>query len=285
MCKEAALKIGDVLRSCKVRRGIGTIRQDVNISIRNENRIEMKGVQDMKIFLNVIENEVLRQKKLSDEGSPTKAEVRNALPNAESEFLRPMPGSDRMYPETDLPLLKISRDFINECKKDLPRLKSEIHEELKKKGLAEDQIKLLFKMNRVDEFKSLLGTVDNTQLVAKILLIYPKEIASKFNIKFEKVEEIVSDYYGDIFLELNKGKIEESDVKEILIKLVQGESFKDAIKIEKAHLEDVEEKIMKIIKEKPGLNPNAYMGLVMKEFKGKISGKEAMEVIGKFLKK
>ncbi len=31
--KEAALKIGEILRVCRVRRGIGTIRQDVNVSI------------------------------------------------------------------------------------------------------------------------------------------------------------------------------------------------------------------------------------------------------------
>ena len=42
-------------------------------------------------------------------------------------------------------------------------------------------------------------------------------------------------------------------------------------------------KVMKIIKEKPGLNPNAYMGLVMKKFKGKVDGKKAMEVINKIL--
>ncbi len=284
MCKEAALHMGDVLRSCKVRRGIGTIRQDVNISIRGENRIEMKGVQDMKMFLKTVENETLRQKKLSDEGKPTKAEVRNALPDGKSEFLRPMPGSDRMYPETDLPLLKISREMINDAKKDLPKLRSDIQAELKKKGLSEDNIKLLFKHNRVDEFKSLLGTVDNTQLVAKILLTYPKEIASKLGKSFKEIEEIVSDYYGDILRALNKKKISPGDVKGIILKLAEGVEFKDAIKIEKVDRGLIEEKIMKIIKEKPGLNANAYMGLVMKEFKGKIDGKVAMGVIGKFLK-
>jgi Glu-tRNA(Gln) amidotransferase subunit E-like FAD-binding protein len=284
MAKEAALYMGDVLRSCKVRRGIGTIRQDVNISIRNENRIEMKGVQDMKMFLKTVENEVLRQKKLSDEKKPTNSEVRNALPDGTSEFLRPMPGSDRMYPETDLPLLKISRDMINDAKKTLPRLKSEIHAELKKKGLTEDMVKLLFKHDKVDEFKNLLGTVDNTQLVAKILLTYPKEIASRLDKSFSEVEEIVSDYYGDILRALNKKKISEGDIKNVITKLAEGVEFKDAIKIEKVDTGQIEEKIMKIIKEKPGLNANAYMGLVMKEFKGKIDGKVAMGVIGKFLK-
>jgi Glu-tRNA(Gln) amidotransferase subunit E-like FAD-binding protein len=285
MAKEAALYMGDVLRSCKVRRGIGTIRQDVNISIRNENRIEMKGVQDMKMFLKTVENETLRQKKLSDEKKPTKAEVRNALPDGKSEFLRPMPGSDRMYPETDLPLLKISRDMINQAKKDLPRLKSEIHAELKKKGLTEDMVKLLFKHDKVDEFKNLLGTVDNTQLVAKILLTYPKEIASRLDKSFGEIEKLVSDYHGDILRALNKNKISQGDVKDVIMKLAEGVEFKDAIKIEKIDTEQVEEKIMKIIKEKPGLNANAYMGLVMKEFKGKIDGKVAMDVINKFINK
>ena len=120
--KQIALQIGDILRSCKVKRGIGTIRQDVNVSIRNGNRVEIKGMQNMKIFVKAIENEVLRQEELSDSKKPTGIEVRNVLPDATTKFMRPLPGSARMYPETDLPLLKISRDFINGVKKTLPRL-------------------------------------------------------------------------------------------------------------------------------------------------------------------
>src|SRR3989338_7972898 len=43
--KETALKIGEILRACKVKRGIGTIRQDVNISIKGHERVEIKGFQ------------------------------------------------------------------------------------------------------------------------------------------------------------------------------------------------------------------------------------------------
>ncbi|MEK6818878.1 MAG: Glu-tRNA(Gln) amidotransferase GatDE subunit E, partial [Nanoarchaeota archaeon] len=32
--KETALKLGEILRACKVKRGIGTIRQDINVSIK-----------------------------------------------------------------------------------------------------------------------------------------------------------------------------------------------------------------------------------------------------------
>ncbi|MFH1503420.1 MAG: Glu-tRNA(Gln) amidotransferase subunit GatE [Candidatus Diapherotrites archaeon] len=283
--KEVALHIGDVLRSCKVKRGIGTIRQDVNISIMNGNRIEMKGVQDMRTFLTVIENEVIRQKYLHDNDNPTQAEVRNALPDLTSEFLRPMPGADRMYPETDLPLLKISRDLINEVKKNLPKLRKDIVGELKSKGLNEEMIKLLLKQNKIDEFKNLAEIYNDLNFVAKLMLLYPKEIASKTGKKLNEIENKFSDIYGDILRALKKKKILGGDVKNILIKIIGGESFEEAIRIEKAEDSEVEEKILKIIKEKPGLNANAYMGLVMGEMKGKINGKEAMEIINKLIER
>jgi glutamyl-tRNA(Gln) amidotransferase subunit E len=72
-------------------------------------------------------------------------EVRNCLPDGTTEFLRPMPGSSRMYPETDLELLHIHKDLIVRIKKNLPKLKSKIEEELRKEKLRDEQIKILLK--------------------------------------------------------------------------------------------------------------------------------------------
>lgn len=282
--KETALHIGEILRSCKVKRGIGTIRQDVNLSILGKNRVELKGVQDMKMFVKIIENEILRQRKLFDSGKPTKAEVRNALPDGLSEFIRPMPGADRMYPETDLPLLKISRELINEIKKDLPKLKAEVEEELKKTGLSHEMIKLLLSQNKVEEFKNLVQIYENPGFIAKMILLFPKEISAKTGKSLNKIEKILEEIYGDVLIALNKGKILEPDIKQVMIKIISGESFENAIKIEKAEISGIEEKIMKIIKEKPGLSVNAYMGLVMSEMKGNIDGKTAIELIKRFVK-
>jgi len=38
------------------------------------------------------------------------------------------------------------------------------------------------------------------------------------------------------------------------------------------------------MKSKPGLRAGAYMGLVMKEFKNKVSGKEVMDILKKYIK-
>ncbi len=64
-CREVAEKLGMILRSTeKVKRGIGTIRQDVNISIKGGDRVEIKGAQDLKSMAKYVEYEAMRQKKL-----------------------------------------------------------------------------------------------------------------------------------------------------------------------------------------------------------------------------
>jgi len=60
--REVAEYIGMVLRSTgKVKRGIGTIRQDVNISIAGGARVEIKGVQELDLISEVVRREVQRQ--------------------------------------------------------------------------------------------------------------------------------------------------------------------------------------------------------------------------------
>ena len=60
--KKTALSIGRILRATgKVKRGLGTIRQDINISIREGALIEIKGVQELDLVSKVVEYEVQRQ--------------------------------------------------------------------------------------------------------------------------------------------------------------------------------------------------------------------------------
>ncbi len=60
--EDVALAIGRILRATgRVKRGLGTIRQDLNISIRDGALIEIKGVQDLELVSLAVENEVQRQ--------------------------------------------------------------------------------------------------------------------------------------------------------------------------------------------------------------------------------
>jgi len=65
--QEAAERIGMLLRSTgRVKRGLGTIRQDVNVSIAEGARVEIKGVQSLDDIADIVHNEVGRQVELLD---------------------------------------------------------------------------------------------------------------------------------------------------------------------------------------------------------------------------
>jgi len=60
--REAAEHIGMLLRSTgSVKRGLGTIRQDVNVSIAEGARVELKGVQSLEEIDDIVRGEVARQ--------------------------------------------------------------------------------------------------------------------------------------------------------------------------------------------------------------------------------
>ena len=97
---EVAYRLGTLLRATKrVKRGLGTIRQDLNISIPGGARIELKGVGELRMIPDYVRNEVARQKMLlkirsilSERGtSPVKFEpvdVTHIFAGSESKVIR-----------------------------------------------------------------------------------------------------------------------------------------------------------------------------------------------------
>lgn len=60
--KETAIALGGLLRDTrKVRRGLGSIRQDLNVSIACGDRVEIKGCQDLEWIPKIIQLEMVRQ--------------------------------------------------------------------------------------------------------------------------------------------------------------------------------------------------------------------------------
>ncbi|MDE1835404.1 MAG: Glu-tRNA(Gln) amidotransferase subunit GatE [Euryarchaeota archaeon] len=63
--REVAEALGRLLRATRrVKRGIGTIREDLNVSTDGGARVEIKGVQELRYVPQFVENEVERQKLL-----------------------------------------------------------------------------------------------------------------------------------------------------------------------------------------------------------------------------
>jgi glutamyl-tRNA(Gln) amidotransferase subunit E len=106
--REAAETIGMLLRSTgKVKRGLGTIRQDVNVSIAAGARVELKGVQSLDDIDDIVRNEVERQVAL--------LEIRDELRERDAEVGDPADVSE-VFADTDSGVIRGALDTGGEVR-------------------------------------------------------------------------------------------------------------------------------------------------------------------------
>ncbi|MFB6070741.1 MAG: Glu-tRNA(Gln) amidotransferase subunit GatE [Halanaeroarchaeum sp.] len=100
--REAAERIGMILRSTgQVKRGLGSIRQDVNVSIEEGARVELKGVQSLDDIDDLVRTEVERQIALLD--------VADALADRDASVGDPQVVTD-VFAETDSGVIRGALD-------------------------------------------------------------------------------------------------------------------------------------------------------------------------------
>jgi Glu-tRNA(Gln) amidotransferase subunit E-like FAD-binding protein len=278
--KECAEMIGMILRSTeKVKRGIGSIRQDVNVSVKAGARTEIKGFQDLKSIPKVINYEIKRQIDIIKKGKKVAKEVRKAEPDMTTSFLRPIPGAARMYPETDILPVIITKELYDSAA--IPQLISEKKEALAKKySLDPGMIKEIIK-NGIDfeAFVNQFSEVD-PKFIASVLIQIPKEIRRKDSLE---TDALTADDFREILSYLDKKLITKEVVPEVMIKKIKKQPIclTDYKEVDDSKLE---EEIKSIVLARPGLNLGSYMGMVMTKFKGKVDGKKASQILAKILK-
>ena len=278
--KECAEKIGMVLRSVKgVKRGLGTIRQDVNISIKGHPRIEVKGFQDLRSISKVVDYEISRQLELIKKNFKLISEVRKAEPDFTTSFLRPMPGSSRMYPETDIKSIYITKELLSKIK--IPELIADKVENLEELYYLQPEIarEIIKKEINFEHFVNEYRNVD-PKFIARVIIEIPKDIKSRFNLDITKLSE---DNFHAVLELVDNNKISKDAVIDVLSDLIKtGVINLNNYKI--LSKENIEEDIKKIISNNPGASFGALMGIVMSKLKGKADGKLVSELIKKHLK-
>jgi glutamyl-tRNA(Gln) amidotransferase subunit E len=408
--KEVAGFIGMLLRSTgKAKRGLGTIRQDVNVSISGGARVEIKGVQDLRLLDKVVENEAIRQlnmiklreimkdrgvkvsndnpidysdafkdtqskfirkglddgqkifgksyknfkglfgyeinpnrrfgsemsdrikilglnglihtdedlekykiveevrdiygdsNKLAEDsmililGSEDKCilafkkvddamkefianglakEVRNAKEDATSVFLRPMPGSSRMYPETDVPSFVANLEHIQ-----VPELvKDKIIRFEKEYGLPKQVAKDIVWHEGFEYYVKIFPQI-RPITIAEALDSMLKDIKTRYGKDFTVYKE----QYDQIFTKLNSGDISKEAIPEILLGIAEGRQGTEIdFSSFQSNEDEITSYIVKVIAEHPNHTEAAVMGEVMKKYRGKFPGQKIMELIKKF---
>lgn len=413
--KNVCSYIGMLLRSTRrVKRGLGTIRQDVNVSIKNGNRVEIKGAQDLRSIPKLIDNEIVRQQSLLDikkelvdkiktfiepeivnvtkifEKTESKVirtaldkkgvvfainlkgfkglvgkeitpgrrlgtefsdygkmagvgglfhtdempnygitqkevdklnkilecdkddafimvadleeksraalekviqraklcfvevpkEVRKANQDASTSFLRPMPGSARMYPETDIKL--ITNYYSTEI--DIPKTLHEQAKDLEKKyGLSKDLSLSIIDSEFFDLFLDMVKRYHNIKpaYIAENLIGIKKDIKKNYN----KEVDVAQTDFEIVFNALDRGQISKDSVIEIFSRI--DEKLTSEIVKEYKLMDESEIKIIleKIVADNKDQKINVLMGLAMKELRGKADGKKIMQILNELIKK
>ena len=416
-CQDVAKKLGLLLRSLPgVKRGLGTIRQDVNVSIARGNRVEIKGAQDLRMLPTLVDLEVKRQEELlkirdemkdvklekieivdvsdilklanskifssalekkgrilgmklngfagylgrelqpgyrlgtelsgrakiyagvggiihSDEFDPNTPqkygltveiiknveeklnvknkdayvivadmeekgrralqvayeraqevfvgvpkEVRKANADGTTSFLRPMPGAARMYPETDVPLIRPDLKGIK-----LPELIEEkVVRYQKVMGLAKDLAEFVAKSDKVLLFEEMVGKYSTLKpaFIAETLTSTLLGIKRDYDADPEKLTD---DDFRVFFAYLNEGKIHKDIALNVLIDMIKGQF--DVGRYEKLSTETLHQGMIEIISANKGAPLSALMGLCMKKFAGKADGKMISEELKKLIEK
>ncbi|MBU0929725.1 MAG: hypothetical protein KJ623_01495, partial [Nanoarchaeota archaeon] len=202
-----------------------------------------------------------------------KQEVRNAKPDGTSEFLRPMPGAERMYPETDTTSIEITKNILSKIK--VPELLTEKIMNIEKKYNISSEIarEVIEKNINLDKF--LIKNLD-ADYVARVLIDIPKEIKSRLNLNSDKLTE--KDFL-QVLSEISNGSPKQAAI-DMLSDIIKNGKL-DVNKYKGVSDIKLEQDIKDIIENNKKAPLNAIIGEVMKKYRGKVDGKKVVDLIKK----
>jgi len=274
--------------------------------------VEESDLEELKKFVKIKENDaflilaspeekihtivnqiILRIEHIRDHGIPI--DTRLATQTGETKFLRPRPGSARMYPETDIPPIIITKEELSEAEKNIPKSWDESIKEIETKYKINPQLaEQIFDSRYIGLFENIIKKINtNPTFVASILCSSITNLErSGLDSNLLKNEEI-----SKLFQLLEKGEISKESIEIILENIMSGKSktVKEAIEntsiesiseidLEKI-IEGIVEKNESIIKNQKERAIGPLMGIVMKELRGKASGEMINNLLLKNIKK
>ena len=224
---------------------------------------------------------IINRIKISKNGPP--AETRAATPNGDTIFLRPRPGASRMYPETDIPTVKVTDDELIKVRSNIPKSWEDSIKELEEKYRINNQLaEQIFDSEYFEIFEQICSQKQNSpNFVVSILcstitnlersglnssLLSNEHIKKTFELlEQEKInkesiqiifEQIMSKKVNDVLQALENASISqltEDELDEILNKIIQ------------ENIDKIKQEQMRAL--------SGIMGIAMKEVRGKASGK------------
>ncbi len=218
------------------------------------------------------------------EGVPE--ETRQAKPDGTSVFMRPLAGEARMYPETDIPPVRIDGERIKRLKKELPERPDEKIERFQEEyDLNKQQSEQLFRKGYDLLFEELVKICDDPSVVANTFLhTYPE--LEKEDLDTDKIK---TDDIHTLFEKFAEGEFAKEGISDLLKEIAEGKTVDEAIestglgRIGEEEIREIIEKTVEerldFVKEREMGAIGPLMGVVMEELKGKADGEKVSEIL------
>jgi glutamyl-tRNA(Gln) amidotransferase subunit E len=220
-------------------------------------------------------------------------DTRAANPDGTTRFTRPRPGAARMYPETDVQIVKITPEYLRTLEKNLPEMPEDklarfqkvygLNEKLARQitdsefitlfeELAEihRELRTLMAVTLTEDLKKLQRDGVNVDALTDDILKYIFEAIVKDAIVKESISEVIT------WLSKNPEKTVESAIEELKLNLM---NEKDLEKF-------IDEKILsnRVLISKLGKKASGpLMGIVMRDLRGRAKASDVQRIINKKL--
>lgn len=292
---------------CKMEEG--SMRADANVSIRKSisdpygTKAEIKNIGSISNVKLSIEKEIERQAKLYDNGETFLPQTRRFDDKLNDTVLMRVKetGNDyRYFPEPDIPYVYITEKQIEEVRKTIPMLPDERREKYQSLGISEVNAKKLVQNRALSDYlNELLDEKLDFKTASNLLL---GDISGYLNKNEEEITNthLTKEKFIELTNNISDGTLTSKNVKEILDTVMESDKNITEIIKEKGiqNITDgsaITEMIKKIIAENPDSVADYkagkdraikyLMGQVMKESKGALNPKMAMDILQEELNK
>jgi len=198
-------------------------------------------------------------------------ETRKIVKDVESAYMRPLPGGARLYPETDLPPVRVTRKMLSAL--EMPEMPEEKLARLKK--ILNDELAVkIFKSPRASTFEKVVASVKgiDATLVASTL----EETLIGLKRDGVAVENVSDDAFVELFA--LSGKFVKAAIPEILKLVASGESVSSAAsKFKKMSLKEIESVVAE--EKKTTSDKGLLIKRVMERLRLYAEGSEVMKVL------
>jgi glutamyl-tRNA(Gln) amidotransferase subunit E len=230
---------------------------------------------------------VVERAKMALKGVPE--ETRTANPDGTTKYMRPRPGAARMYPETDVPPIQVTHDYIKELNNKLPELPETLMKRLMNKyKLNQKLAKQVLDSEYLELFEC---SAKETKVSSTVIAVALTETLKALKRDGLQVDAISDEQFKELFALIGAGKTAKECIPEVLTWLAENDDAAVCDAVESLGLsmiarKDVEALVDEVMKKNSDFiksrGKGAYgplMGIIMKKARGKVKPQMVNEIL------